>query len=208
MKVYIGPYKNFSNIYGFLNKLEDKNWITEKKSDKIYDTVQPILDVWNKRPWNKRKINVRIDDYDTWGGDHTLALIIVPLLIKIKEVKQGAPHVKDEDVPEYLRSTSAKPLTKDEENNGGVDDLWFKRYDWVLDEMIWAMTQVRDDFPGDDQYYIEKGEWHTEKSKEEGFYEMVWDKEPVIDEEGLKQYHDRVKNGCRLFGVYFTSLWT
>ena len=43
-------------------------------------------------PSNRRKINVQIDRYDTWSLDHTLALIILPALIQLKETKQSVPH--------------------------------------------------------------------------------------------------------------------
>ena len=57
----------------------------------------------------ERKIVIHIDDYDTWSMDHTLAPIIAPMLKQLKATKHGAPFVDDEDVPEHLRSTNAKP---------------------------------------------------------------------------------------------------
>jgi hypothetical protein len=35
-----------------------------------------------------RRITVNIDRYDTWSMDHTLALIILPLLLQYKENHQ------------------------------------------------------------------------------------------------------------------------
>ena len=32
---------------------------------------------------NRRKINVEIDNFDTWGLDHTLATIIYPALLQL-----------------------------------------------------------------------------------------------------------------------------
>ena len=49
-----------------------------------------------------------------------------------------APLVDDEDVPEELRSTAAPA----KENDWDVDENHFKRWDWVLDEMIWAFEQA------------------------------------------------------------------
>jgi hypothetical protein len=40
----------------------------------------------------RRKINVQVDRFDTWGLDHTLATIIYPALIQLKQTKQGIPH--------------------------------------------------------------------------------------------------------------------
>lgn len=88
-------------------------------------------------PYRKnRKIEVRIDAYDVWNMDHTLALIILPMLKQLKESKMGAPFVDDEDVPEELKTTTASP----KENEWDTDENWFKRWDFVLDEMIFAFS--------------------------------------------------------------------
>lgn len=38
-----------------------------------------------------RRIDIQIDKYDTWNMYHTLALIIYPMLIQLKETKHGVP---------------------------------------------------------------------------------------------------------------------
>lgn len=88
-----------------------------------------------------RKVEVVVEDYDVWSMDHTLAQVIAPMLRKMKESKHGAPYVDDEDVPEELRSTSAPP----KENKWDTDDLFFKRWDWVLDELIWTFESIIED---------------------------------------------------------------
>jgi hypothetical protein len=88
---------------------------------------------------------VRIDRWDTWSMDSTLAAIVLPMLRQLQDTKHGAPHVDDEDVPEVLRSTAAEP----KENEWDTDSNHFLRWDWVLDEMIWAFEQkVADDAEG------------------------------------------------------------
>ncbi len=87
-----------------------------------------------KDPNKERKISVKIDPWDTWSMDVTLAHIILPMLKQLKETKQGAPYVDDEDVPEHLRKSAAPPS----ENEWDTDDNHFKRWDYVLDEMIFA----------------------------------------------------------------------
>lgn len=94
-----------------------------------------------KRSDRKRKIDVRIDHYDVWGLDHTLALIIHPALIELKKQKHGAPYVDDEDVPEELKSTSAPP----KKNEWDTDDNHFKRWDWVMEELIWTFAEIKKD---------------------------------------------------------------
>lgn len=128
----------------------------------------------------KQKIDIRIDPHDTWSMDRTLAHIIHPMLIQLKETKHGAPIVDDEDVPEKLRSTSAPP----KENEWDADEHFFERWDWVLDEMIWVFAQLsKDDF--DEEYY-------------------------ALTEEGAKkrEEHDyRTSNALCLFSKYYRDLW-
>ena len=73
---------------------------------------------------------VKIDPWDTWSMDHTLAPIILPMLKQIKETKHGAPLVDMEDRPEKFRVD--KPAIHN------TDEFHFRAWDWVLDEMIYA----------------------------------------------------------------------
>jgi hypothetical protein len=171
----------------------------------------------------ERTIKVEIEKFDTWSMDHTLALIIHPMLIQLKATKHGGPLIDDEDVPENIRSTSAKP----KENEWDTDDFHFDRWDWILDEMIWAFDQIVND-DGDDEFYT--GEAHylwqaigendellgepqelqdRTKHKDVKFYRMV--KGPnhtlKLDLDGLDKHHERIKNGTRLFGKYYQALW-
>lgn len=142
----------------------------------------------------ERKVRIRIDKWDTWNMDHTLALIIVPMLKQLHSTKHGAPLVDDEDVPEHLRSTAAPP----KENDYNIDDNHFKRWDWVIEEMIWSMEQIVLDDDG--RFYD-----HSEVDESQGLMQQV--KKIKVDREGLHQYQQRIQNGCRLFGKYFQSLW-
>ena len=188
MKVYIGKYESWTCLRSLWGRKFD-DWLQEKigedRYDKIEDIIQPVLNVWNRRPWNRRKIKVHIDPQDIWGMDNTLALIIVPMLKLLKERKHGAPVVDDEDVPEHLRSTAATPLTKEQLDCGHTDDLFFVRWDWVMDEMIWAFEQSID-----------------------GYNEsLVVDDDKPFDRDAYNAFIDRVRNGHRLFGKYYMSLW-
>ena len=140
MKVKMGPYKNWIGPYQLADLLQ-KVGVSEDRCGKLgkwlADTQLSTFCNWidNKR---LRNIQVRIDKYDTWSMDSTLAYIILPMLKQIKETKHGAPNIDDKDVPKKLRSTSA-PV---KENEWDTDDNWFDRWDWVLDEMIWTFSQV------------------------------------------------------------------
>lgn len=155
----------------------------------------------------KRKIHVHIDRWDTWSMSNTLAYIVLPMLKQLKESKHGSPFVDDADVPEHLRSTSAPPLTEEQKNVHDVDDNHFKRWDWVLDEMIFAFqNEVDDDW--EDQFTTGEYDYRTKKTDGD-LYQMVEgpNHTAVTDWDGRKAYAERMQNGFRLFGRYYQNLW-
>jgi hypothetical protein len=54
----------------------------------------------------KRTVKVRIDSYDTWNMDSTLAHIVLPMLKQLIDNTHGSGMVDLEDVPAELRGTS------------------------------------------------------------------------------------------------------
>lgn len=145
----------------------------------------------------ERKISVKIDKWDTWSADHTLSLIIAPLLQKMKDDKQGAPHTDDSDVPEHLRSTAAPA----KENDWDTDDNWHPRWEYVLGEMLWAMQQIASNNENDDQFFD-----CSEVDETKGVMEQI--DAMKVDREGLEAHHARIQKGCELFGKYFQALWS
>ena len=101
MKVYIGPYKDWFGPYHLVEKLF---WFL---SEDTQDKIAKRMPVWPFEfiRWLRgdQKINVRIDQYDTWNMDGTLAHIIVPMLKQMKAQNQGVPLMDVEDVPEHLK---------------------------------------------------------------------------------------------------------
>jgi hypothetical protein len=142
-----------------------------------------------------RQVEITIDPYDSWNMDHTLALLIVPMLKQLKVTKHGAPLIADEYVPEHLRSTAA-PL---KENEWYTDNNHFKRWDYVLDEMIWAMEQIVSD-NGEDQFFD-----HSEVNEEVDIFEQL--AQIKCDYPALEAHRMRVANGTKLFGIFFQNLW-
>lgn len=141
-----------------------------------------------------RQEDVFIDEWDSWNADNTIALIAAPLLQQLKKTKHGSGMVDDEDVPEELRSTSAPPVEK-----WDTDANLHLRWEWVLDEMIWALTEhARGD--GDSKFYD-----HSEVDEEADIFEQV--EKIKCDHEGLDAYHKRKQRGFVLFGKYFQNLW-
>lgn len=143
-----------------------------------------------------RQEDVMIDKWDMWNVDHTIALIVAPLLKQLKLEKHGSPSVADEDVPEELRSTSAPP----KKNEWDIDDNWHKRWEWVLDEMIWTMEDHAEG-AGDNKFYD-----HSEVNEEADINEQV--AQIKCDREGLDAYNKRKQRGFELFGKYFQGLWS
>ena len=201
MKVYlskyryhwISPYTVLEKVF-FWREIDYDEPIIDKWSDRltpICQGVQKVLDFIHP------KINyVKIDRWDTWSMDYTLSFIVVPMLKQLKETKHGAPFVDDEDVPEELKSTSAPP----KENEWDTDENHFKRWDWTLNEMIWAFEQNLDN--NSEEKFFDHAEW-DEKEKDFGknLHKIK------IDQPGLKAHQDRKANGFRLFGKYYQGLW-
>jgi hypothetical protein len=205
MKVKIGNYSNrlICNIHSnhMNKKYSIANWPDNQDYEDhvievIEDGVQTVYD-WVNWLWFDRRtqtVKVRIDRWDTWSMDDTLAPIILPMLVQLKETKHGAPIVDDEDVPKELKSTSAEPKEKDWD----TDSNHFKRWDWVMDEMIWAFEQkCRDDWM--DDYY---GDYVEDQKNGSMAGSFEW-----IDDKGRDAHQKRMSNGFKLFGKYFENLW-
>jgi len=123
----------------------------------------------------EQKVKVHIDKWDTWSMDHTLAPIILPMLIQLKETKHGAPYVDPKDVPKELR-----PKLDFKDIKYDTDETHFERWDWVLDEMIYAFD--------------------CKANKDDVFMR-------IDDQKEIKKEQKRISNGFRLFGKYYEALW-
>lgn len=158
---------------------------------------------------SKRLVKIKIHGYDAWSADDTLALIILPILHMLKKNKQGAPWTEDSDAPGDLRSTAAPA----KESEFDVDDNHHKRWDWILDEMIFAFHEIANDNPSEERYHSGVIDWKFEKVEGEyegqGLSKMVRGPKDTykLDKAGYEAYHNRIKNGTRLFGVYYQALW-
>jgi hypothetical protein len=192
--------------------IERPEWV-EKWSDRLTPISQAIQWVWNcVHP----KINyVKIDRYDTWSMDHTLAHIILPMLKQLKEKQHGAGFVDDEDVPEGLglRSTEAAP----KENEYDTDSNHFARWEWVMNEMIFAFECKVDDSWQDvfregeiDMLWVPVDVHGNEVSKgDHKFFQMKDGPNNTYkcDYDGMQVVENRIQNGFRLFGRYYQNLW-
>ena len=189
-------YENYMNKkYGYVNWPNEHSRF-ENTLEWVEDRMQDVYNVFNWIWFDRRqqRVKVHIDRWDTWSMDHTLAPIILPMLVQLKETKHGAPYVDLEDVPKELHG---KKLTKKQKEQGEVGDKHFERWDWVLNEMIWAFEQKCRDHWEEDYHgpYIE-GEGDGILG---GHFERT-------DDEGRQKHQERMSNGFRLFGKYFESL--
>jgi len=207
MKVKIGPYKKWWGPYQLAELIP---FISEETQDRIGS--------WLSNTWvnavcewfyskNERKIKVRIDDHDTWNMDNTLAHIILPMLKQLKATKQGSQLVDDEDVPEHMRHTLSKGP-----DDWETDDRWiYYKWDWVLNEMIWAFEQQLND-SWEDQFRHGTPVYEDTLIDPDGNYyqqpQLIQTNPDFwIDFAGRKEYNDRMDNGFRLFGKYYRGLW-
>jgi hypothetical protein len=165
----------------------------------------------------RRKISVQIDKFDTWSFDHTLAHIIYPALLQLKATKHGVPSQLVDDVGgEDWNQQDSFDFYKETHQESW--DIACKRWDEILDKMIWAFKQLADDNYSE-KYHHGKGEYDWVESdkmypnpitgKMEKTFQMV-DKNPEehwYDHEGHMLHEERIQEGLELFGKYYRNLW-
>jgi hypothetical protein len=227
MKVVIGPYPTWIGPYQIADKLcfwakpVADEYGMKRKPDWVHDfgtwlsSNKDGTDSWLTKvcQWveskRHRQVYVRIDKWDTWGMDHTLAHIILPMLKQLKASKHGAPNTDDVDVPKELWSANAEP----KENEHDTDSNHFKRWDYILDEMIFAFESKRDG-TWQDKYSSGKIDWSSEPCEwdENGKAKMFTMKHGPehtyeCDYEGMAVEQRRISKGFKLFGKYYENLW-
>ena len=215
---WISPYTILEKVF-FWREIDYDEPIIEKLSDilePISIAIQKFLDFVHPRI-----SYVKIDHYDTWNMDSTLAHIILPMLKQLKATKHGSPMVDLEDVPEHMRTTTTEDwdpqmtfdFYKEDPNVGephfgeyaNIHDRW----NYVLNEMIFAFEHLIDD------------SWENEYSS--GVIDTKFVPCPdnpklstmengpnhtyVCDYDGLFKVYSRMDNGFRLFGKYYRGLW-
>ena len=190
--------------------IDRPEWV-EKWSDRLVPVSKAIQWAWDLV--HPKIEYVKIDRWDTWSMDHTLAHIVLPMLRQLKATKHGSPFVDDEDVPEHLRSTAAPA----KENEWDTDANHFLRWDWAMDEMIFAFECKVDDSWQDafrsgehDILWVPVDKDGNEVAKgDHKFTEMRHGPNDTYqcDYDGMKVVETRIQNGFRLFGKYYQGLW-
>lgn len=163
-----------------------------------------------------QKIDVRIDRWDTWSMDNTLSHIILPMLLQLRVTKHGIPHefadVGGED-HSYQDSFDFYKETYNESFESGV-----KRWEEVLDKMIWSFQQLAEGNYGDQYHHgVMDMDWEPTNeqifnpitNKMEDTFQMI-DRNPTehwYDVDGEMLHDQRIQEGLELFGKYYRNLW-
>jgi len=193
---------------------QEKRWFNRKERPETF-LYKFLKWVDSKKPEKKY---IKIDYWDTWSMDHTLSPIILPMLKQLKATKHGSGYIDMEDVPEHMRTTSTENYDDQKTFDFYNEDVpkghdVHSRYEWALDEMIFAFEHLIDDSwedkyrSGEMDHYHEPCKW--DENGKPTMYQMKEgpDHTYKCDYDGLKKEWDRVDNGLRLFGKYFRTLW-
>lgn len=216
MKVYIGKprsrvvsriYKNYMEWkHGYCYDGDNNKWeaFLERLEDRLQDfynvTINQIID-----RLSDQTVKVKVHSYDTWSVDSTLATVIAPVLKEFSKDLHGAPIVENEDVPPHLHM----PEGWWEEKwgmNGETDPHFFDRWDYVVGEMVWTFETLARDWEHD-FYHDGLIEGMKQYPSNDGIPLHLQLKDFSVDEEGIEQTQERIKNGLRLFSKYYQNLW-
>jgi len=226
MKIYKSNYRShWISPYVILEKVFFWREIDydEPLIEKLSNFLNPFSVAWmNFLDFVHPQINyIKIDRWDTWSMDHTLADIILPMLKQMRDTKHGSPLVDLEDVPEELRIVGYEDwapqftldLDDDEKYKTESWDLSHRRWEWVLNEMIFAFEHHVDD-TWENAYSSGKidikhvpCEWYENGKPKLYETEHGPNHTYQCDYEGLRKVHARMTNGFRLFGKYYQGLW-
>lgn len=204
--------------HGFHKETEEqkRNWLGRRKERPETWLYKFLSWVHSKKV---KKEYIKIDYWDTWSMDHTLSPIILKMLKQLKATKHGSGFIDMEDVPEHMRTQTHEEWDAQscfefyhedkEERKYNVHD----RYEWVLDEMIFAFEHLVDD-SWEDKYYSGEHDLYSEPTAFDDngkptLYQMKEGPNHThkCDYDGLNAEWKRVDNGLRLFGKYFRTLW-
>ena len=162
-----------------------------------------------------RTVKVVIHDYDTWSLDYSLALIILPALIQLKQTKSGTPSMFFKDIS---GDPSANQLSFDfhADTYNDASDAATEQWAEILDKMIWSFYQlIRDDYSkqyrhGEMDMGFEPTTVFDSKTSTMSVFNQIVDKNPDehwYDRVGHDLHQERIQEGLELFGKYYRQLW-
>lgn len=210
MKIHIGPYLNYFGPYQAADLLQHVG-VSEERCDKIGDYLAKTWfgDLLNRiHDCKKRKVKIRIDEYDSWSADHTLALIILPVLKQLKETKHGSSG-KIEEFAMTSEAGSQYCFDFYAEDDDKAWEAGHKKWDETLDKMIWSFEQILDD-NWEDQYWTQKPIIDLNDYPEDAdsvCKPLRWKQPGICDWDGMQKHQMKIAEGLELFGKHYRDLW-
>lgn len=202
MKINIGPYIDYISPFKIVNDFllglgffeDDAESITDKFLDsKIGERFVDFL-IWldNTR---KRKIKIKIHDYDIWNLDHTLSLVIYELLKKYRYSQRYFIPVDN--------NTSIVFCDDDEQESKRAE-----QWNEILDRMIFSFDQIINIDEVYDRFYKVKPEFEDCKDFDEILNKINSGKtKTVFDYQSWETHNKKIQEGLDLFAKYFMKLW-
>ena len=119
---------------------------------------------------DKSADTIHIDNFDCWSLDYTLARIIHPALILLKETKHGYPELWEDGMVTHHnwdRQLHFDFIDEDIETNYLID-----KWNGILDKMIYSFGKIMEDD------YFDNEEWERIQEGLDLFskhYTSLWD---------------------------------
>lgn len=162
-----------------------------------------------------RSINIKIDKHDTWSMDNTLAYIILPMLVQLRDTANGVPS-------EFSNVGGADWEQQQcfdfyQESHDWAFNKKIKEWDIILDKMIWSFEQLV--FENKNDYHYGEFKFSFEKTKNKAHNPLTNKSEELselvdlnpqghyYDHHGALLYDQRIQEGLELFGKYYRNLW-
>ena len=193
MKVYLGKYVYPITTYDIASKIifwendeyrKKLNSIlkfglthNQNSKNKKLSILSKFLDKYNS--YQKRKVFIKIDDYDVYDLDYTLSLIIEPALKKLVEDEWLSFKVDNEDLPKELQ----------------ISDDEYKLISFTHSESDPRLHEIYNRLEQHRKYVINKMIYA---------FNILSSTETDEDDE---YYKKEIDEGLRLFGKYFRNLW-
>lgn len=166
-------YDNFDRIV--VAVLDGIQWVLNK-------TINPFNE------WRGQKIRVHVEYHDIWSADTTIAHMVLPLLERLRDEKNGYPLIDPKEIEGLPRELKPKKKELDES-----DPKAEARWNWVMNEMIFAMQCIADD-SWEDEFFEHKdpNDWMSVR---------------MINKEKYDETQKRIDRGLKFFGIFFRALW-
>lgn len=236
MKVHLGKYTNWVGpfqiaemVFFWKDKYEDDivhefgeflaYGFAKKTNPRSLNDDRPKTWLYKLCEWveskKKRKIKIKIDPWDTWSADATIAMLVLPLLKQLRASKHGSGYIDLNDVPVELRYSETEEYDAQEcfeFYHKSTDKLKcdvHTRYEWALDEMIWTFEQLQPDCDWEAQYSTGDIDFEFGPVEGKNLSKMVHGPNHTykVDWAARNAHQARIVNGLRLFGKYMQTLW-